>query len=301
MKETFTHFESGLIFRSVAEGSKPLAANHRLRLELERDDLKLNASDLLRPQWANRYDALAGLESDYRQWRTKVFGGIGDEGAVYGANLTRVLGHDQDLTFAVHGNQRATDSLLLEVLHGREDELFLAWHTHLYPEILANLKLQGRRVLLGGETLGYGYSVDLNLERVVLKNVPELHLGYRGLITGFSQSSENIGLVAGVAAPGISDDDKRLLLNNLVSPINDHSLFLSWQQTINPAWTWHALAGSDYSVTRSSFGQTIEAGLSCSPSRSTELILSAGYSTSASISEQDPKRLELSFAFRYRF
>jgi len=300
-KETFTHFQSGLIFRSVAEASQPLAANHRLRLDLERDDLKLNRADLLRPQWVDRYDVLAGLESDYRQWRTKVFGGIGDKGGMYGAHLTRALGPDADLTLAVHGNQRATDSLLLEVLRGREDELSLALHAHLYPDILANLKLRGRRVLLGGETLGYVYSVDLNLERVILKSLPELHFGYRGLFTGYSQSSKNPGLVDSVALPGNSVADRLVLLKNLVTPINDHGLFLSWQQTINTAWSWHALAGSDYSVTRSSFGQTIEAGLSCFPSRNTELILSAGYSTSASTSEQDTKRLELSLAFRYRF
>lgn len=301
LKETSTHFQSGLIFRSVLEWSQPLAANHRLHLELERDDLKLNRADLLRPQWANRYDVLADIESDYRRWRTKVFGGIGDEGALYGANLTRVLGQDEDLTLALHGNQRATDSLLLETLHGREDELFLFWHARFYPDVLANLKLQGRRVLVAGETLGYGYSVDLNLERIVLKNVPELHLGYRGLITGYSQSSENIRLVAGVAAPGTSDADRLLLLNNLVSPINLHGLYLSWQQTINPEWSWNALAGSDYSFTRSSFGHTFEAGLSYFPSRSTEFIFSAGYSTSASTSEQDTERLELSLAFRCHF
>ena len=301
LKETFTHSQSGLIFRTLLDWSQPLAANHRLHLELERDDLKLNEADLLQPQRTYRHDTLVGVESDFRRWRTKVFGGIGDEGAIYGADLTRVLGQDKELTLAAHGNQRATDSLLLEVLHGREDELSLFWHTHLYPDVLASLKVGGRRVLVSGETLGYGYSVDLNLERIVLKSVPELHLGYRGLITGFSQSSENIRLVAGVAAPGTSDADRLLLLNNLVTPIDLHGLYLSWQQTINPEWNWHVVVGSDYSFTRSSFGHTFEAGLSYFPSRRTEIILGAGYSTSASTSDQDPERLELSVAFRCRF
>jgi len=301
LKETFTHFQSGLIFRSALEWSQPLAANHRLQLDLERDDLKLNPAPLLRPQWANRYDALAGIESDYRPWRTKVFAGIGDEEAVYGASLTRELGQDQELTLSLHGNQRATDSLLLETLHGREDELFLFWHTRLYLDVLGSVKLRGRRVLVPGATLGYGYSIDLNLERVVLKSLPELHLGYRGLITDYSRSSGDIRLVAGVAAPGDSDADRLHLLRDLVSPINLHGLYLSWQQTLSPEWSWHALAGSDYSFTRSTFGHTVEAGLSYFPSRRTEFILSAGYSTSASTSEQDSERLELSLAFRCRF
>jgi tetratricopeptide (TPR) repeat protein len=301
LKETFTHSQSGLIFRSLLDWSQPLSATHRLRLELERDDLKLNEADLLKPQWTDRYDALVGVESDFRQWRTKLFGGFGDEGAIYGAGLTRVLGPDEDLTLAFHGNQRATDSLLLEVLHGREDELSLLWNARFFPDVVANVKLRGRRVLVDGETLGYGYGVDLHLERVVLEGVPQLHLGYRGLITGFSQSSENIRLVASVAAPGTSDADRLLLLNNLVTPINLHGLYLSWQQTINPEWNWHVIAGSDYSFTRSSFGQTFEAGLSYFPSRRTEVILGAGYSTSASTSDQDPERLEVSVAFRCRF
>ena len=69
LKETYTQLQSGLILRSVLEWSQPVAVNHRLHLELERDDLKLNSADLLRPQWANRYDVLAGIESDYRRWR----------------------------------------------------------------------------------------------------------------------------------------------------------------------------------------------------------------------------------------
>ena len=301
LKETFTHFQSGLIFRSVLDWSQPLAAKHRLRVELQRDDLKLNRADLLWPQWANRYDALAGIESDYRRWRTKVFGGIGDEGAMYGANLMRVLGQDENLTLALRGNQRATDSLLLETLHGREDELSLFWNARFYPEVDANLKLRGRRILVDGETLGYGYGVDLNLERIVLEDVPQLNFGYRGLITGYSQSSDHARLVAGVAAPGTSDAGRLVLLENLVSSINLHGLYLSWQQTLNPEWNWHALAGSDYSFTRSTFGHTFEAGLSFSPSRRTEFIFNGGYSTSASTSEQDTERLELSAAFRCRF
>jgi len=149
----------------------------------------------------------------FLRWRTKVFGGVTDEGAILGANLTRVLGQDEELTLALHHNQRATDSLLLETLHGREDELFLFWQTRLYPDVSATLKLAGRRVLIAGETLGYGCSIELNLDRIALENVPELHLGYRGLITGYSQSSENIQLVAGVAAPGTSPADQLLLLN----------------------------------------------------------------------------------------
>jgi hypothetical protein len=104
-----------------------------------------------------------------------------------------------------------------------------------------------------------------------------------------------------VAAPGTSDIDRLGLLENLVSPINLHGLYLSWHQTINPEWAWHAIAGSDYSFTRSSFGHTFETGLSYFPSRRTEFIFSAGYSTSASTSDQDTERLELSLAFRYRF
>ena len=61
LKETFTHSRSGLIFRSLLDWRQPLAARHRLRLELERDDLKLNEADLLRPQWTDRYDAVAGV------------------------------------------------------------------------------------------------------------------------------------------------------------------------------------------------------------------------------------------------
>lgn len=301
LKETFTHFQSGLIFRSLLEWSQPLAANHRLQLELERDDLKLNRADLLRPQWAYRYDVLAGVESDYRRWRAKVVGGIGDEGGIYGASLTRKLGADGDLSLAWHGNQRATDSLLLETLHGREDELSLFWHARLFSDVLASVKWRGRRVEVAGETLGSGYGVDLNLERVVLQGVPELHLGYRGLITGYAQTSENIRLVAGVAAPGASTADRLNLLENMVTSINLHGLYLSWQQAINSDWSWHAVAGSDYSFTRSSLGHTFEAGLSYFPSRTTEVILNAGYSTSASTSEQDSERLELGLAFRCRF
>jgi hypothetical protein len=186
-------------------------------------------------------------------------------------------------------------------LHGREDQAFLHWHTRFYPDVFANMKLGGRRITVDGETLGYGCSVDLALERVILRDVPELHFGYRGLITDYSQESDNFGLVADVIEPGTSVSEQRTILKNLVSSINLHGIFLSWQETINPEWSWHGLVGVDYSFTRSSLGQSIEAGLSYFPSRSTEFIFSAGYSTSASTSDQDSERMELSLGFRWRF
>jgi hypothetical protein len=300
-KHTFTHSQSGLIHRSLLDWSQPLAADHRLELELARDDLKLNRAEFLRPHWTYRYDALLGAKSNFRQWRTRLFGGLGDEGAVYGADLTRVLGGDEDLTLSFHGNQRATDSLLLETLHGREDELSLLWNARFYPEVLARVKLNGRRILIDGETLGHGFGVNLNLERAVFDALPEFHLGYRGLISSYCQQSQNSRLAADVAAPGTSAADQLNLLDDLVSPINLHGLFLSWHQTISLQWGWHAAVGGDYSFTRSSFGQSIESGFSYHPSRRTEFIFSAGYSTSASTSDQDSERVELSLGFRCHF
>ena len=301
LRGTSTHFKSGFIFRSGVDWSQSLAVRHRLTLALDRDDLKLNAADILRAQWATRFDASVGLESDFARWRTKVYAGIGEEGPIYGGYLARLLGPDKELILAFHGNQRATDSLLLETLHGREDEVSLLWHTSFYPDISANVKVRGRRVLIDGETLGYGYGIDLNVERAMLDRLPELHIGYRGLVTGFSQESQNIALVNPVAAPGTPDSFRHVLLNNLITPINLHGVFLSWQQAINPEWSWHALAGCDYSFTRSAFGESLEAGVTYSPSRRMEFIFNAGYSTSASTSDQDTERLELSLAFRWRF
>jgi hypothetical protein len=128
-----------------------------------------------------------------------------------------------------------------------------------------------------------------------------LHLGYRGLITGYTQTSKNIRLVAGVAAPATTAAERLGLLENLVSPINLHGLYLSWHQAINPEWNWHAVVGGDYSFTRSSFGRSFEAGVSYAPSRRTEITFGGGYSTSASTSDQDSERLELGLAFRCRF
>ena len=301
LKETSTLFKSGLILRSALDWSEALSVRHRLHFEADRDDLKLNEAEALRPHWTSRNDVSARITSDFRAWRTSVYGGVGDAEAIYGGTLTRVLGEDRDLVLALHGNQRATDSLLLEMLHGREDELFLLWHTRFYPDVFANMKLRGRQITIDGETLGYGYSVDLTLERVILKNVPELHFGYRGLVAEYSQESVNLGLVDEVVLPDATASDRRMVLKNLVSSINLHGIFLSWEKTINPEWSWHGLAGIDYSFTRSSFGESIEAGLSYFPSPNTELIFSAGYSTSASTSEQDTERLELSLGLRWRF
>jgi hypothetical protein len=175
------------------------------------------------------------------------------------------------------------------------------WNARFHPEVIASVKLRGRRILVDGETLGYGYGVNLNLERAVFNALPELHLGYRGLISGYSQRSKNSRLSGEVAAPRTSDADGLSLLDDLVSPINLHGLFLSWHQTIHPQLQWHAAVGGDYSFTRSSFGQSIESGLSYHPTPRTEFIFSAGYSNSASTSDQDSERVELSLALRCRF
>jgi hypothetical protein len=204
------------------------------------------------------------------------------------------------LTLGVHANQRATDSLLLEALDGRQDEVSLEWSATLPGQFLVQGKLDGRRVHIDDSTLGDGYGLHLNIERTLFKE-PDLRVGYRGIVTHFSTSSRDISLVEPVADAAATDIDKLLILENLVSSINLHGIFLSLESNIAQHWRGRMLFGADYSFDRSTFGYDIQGGLSFFPRKGLELIFEAGYSTSPTTSDRDSERLEFGLAIKNYF
>jgi hypothetical protein len=301
LSETYVELRSGSIARTSVDYNRPLNGTYRFGLLFERDDVTIEQAPFLRSTASDRYDVSVRLEAHRdHAWHSKIWLGTTDQGALYGGQVTRLMGPDRDLNLAFHANQRATDSLLLETLGGRQDELSLRWNTLLPLQITLSATLQGRRAFVDDATLGDGYGLYLQLERSLFKE-PDLRIGYRGIVTHFSFSSQDATLVNPVAATGARQADKLLILDNLASSINLQGLYLSLESHLTQQWSSRLRLGSDYSFERSSFGYDIEGSLSFFPRRGSEFTLEIGHSTSATTSDRDSERLQFSLAIRNYF
>ncbi len=298
-RETFVQLTSGAIFRTRLDYSRPLTLNHRFFATFEREDLDIYEADLLRAEAVAHNDFFLGLQNRHSPaWSSRLWAGWGDKGPNYGASLTRVFPMARQLTMAFHGHQRAIDSLLLEALGGRQDELSFTWSGPLPPHLAVSFAARGRRIELDHETLGYGYGLSLNVEHPLINRNPQLNIGYRNLVTGFFQESRDGSLVANVADASTGPADRRMILENLVSSINLHGVYLSLEQQLGEFWVADMLLGTDYSFDRSTLGYEIETGIGFVPRRSIRIQLQAGYSTSASTSDRDSERVQVDLAFK---
>jgi hypothetical protein len=146
LREHYTGLRSGAIYRTFLNYIQPLYASYRLGLLFERDDIIVDQAPLIRSTESDRFDASIALERQFnRLWWAKIWIGPTDQGVLYGASVTRQLRENQKLSLAFHANQRATDSLLLESLNGRQDEVSLEWSTALQGQLLVQGKLDARR------------------------------------------------------------------------------------------------------------------------------------------------------------
>ena len=293
----------GRIDRLTSEYERQLTDSRRVHVSWTRDDLELDPIGAFRSSSNVRDQLAVRLRSVHSgRWRNEVGIGVYGDGITYGGRLIRYFTSQRELAFVFQGNERSTDSLLFELMDGRQHRVGFELDYQFEDEWFLSVDPSWRQSRLDGRSLGMGYLVSWTVEKVLFAQAPEVRVGYRGIRMQFWESIDDYSFVDPFLVAGATEADREEAAKNVVSPlIHRHGLFVTVTDNLADAWRYRVRLGGDYIDEQSAFGYGGEAELSFWPRKSIELRIGLGYSSNASTSDSSSGVLQLNFGFRYYF
>ena len=284
-----TRLNRARVWRYGFDAAGHLTDRHWLDLRYTRDDISLDAAPSLRAAHATRAEAAASLTTvNNSHWWNDGWLGTSREGLLVGARLHHRFARERVVSLDVSYNERATDSLTLEALDGRQHRAGLAVTWLIATDLAFAARANLRELLVGGHTLGRGTGVELNLDQILTRggHGPQVAVGYRGSLATFApDASAPLALTAPLADPASGPVAQPTLLANFVSRrLNRHGLGLLLTDQLASAWRYRFAAGTDYDFTLATAGWNASLSLAFFPRKSIELSGELGYTSSATSS-----------------
>ncbi len=281
--------ERSRIWRYGAAEASHVSDQHWLALSYTRDDITLEEAPSLRATRSPRAEAAATLTTVHdRRWTSDKWIGASGDGVLGGIRLRYLFARERMVSFEVSANARATDSLALEFLDGRENRTSLGVFWRIEADLVLGARTYFRQVYVADERLGQGAGVELNLDQTFTRqgHGPQIIVGYRGAFAEFSaEDNLNPALVEPIIDP-IADFNSRVgLASALVSTrLNRHGFGFIVTDNLRQAWVYRLSGGSDYDFELSSLSWNAALALTFFPRKSIELTGEFGYTSSASAS-----------------
>jgi hypothetical protein len=281
-----TRLNRARVWRYGFHEASHLTDRHWLDLRYTRDDVSLDAAPSLRAAHAPRAEAVGTLTTVYdRRWWSDASLGASREGLLAGARVHYRFAKEREVSLDAFGNERATDSLALEALDGRQHRAGLAVSWLIEADLVFLARANLRALRIGGHALGRGAGLDLTLDQTLTRegHGPRLTVGYRGSLATFSpDSTAPLSLVAPLADPAFGPPAQQALVANLVSRrLNRHGLGLLVADRLGSAWLGRFAAGADYDFALAAASWNTSLALSFFPRKSIELSGEFGYASSA--------------------
>ncbi|MSU49652.1 MAG: hypothetical protein EXS37_11305 [Opitutus sp.] len=298
-----TRLDRARVWRYTAGNAQHRSDRHWLAETFTRDDVSLEATPGLRAARAGRAEAAATLTTTYdRRWRTDGWAGASREGLLAGGRVHLVFAKEREVALEFACNERATDSLAVEALDGRQNRAGLVVNWLIEADLAFVGRINARELRIGGERIGRGTGVDASLDQTLWRQGPRIVAGYRGSVARFSSdaaSSINPSIAAPIADPAGGVVAQRGIIAALVSRrINRHGGGIVVTDTLADAWHYRLTAGADYDFELESIGWNGGLSLSFWPRKSIELTAEAGYTSSAGASNAGSSATLLTFFVR---
>ncbi len=275
----------------------------RLLFTYRRDDLELDPTGAFAASNADRQQVDVTLASVHSgRWNHELTLGGYDEGILYGGKITRDFTPQRDIGLVFRGNERATDSLIFELLNGRQNRVGIEVNYQFEDEWFLSLNPSVRQSLVDDESIGYSYLANWSIEKVLFAQKPEVRLGYRGIVMRFWEEIDDLSFIDPFLGPGVGPAARREAATNVVAPwIHHHGLYMTVSDNLADAWKYRVMFGADYIDEQSTIGYGGEAELAFWPRKSIELTTGVAYSSNASTSDSSSGLFQLRFGFRYFF
>lgn len=292
------------VWRHGAVHGRHLTDRQWLELRYARDEVGLDeAPGLAATRRVREEFAVHHAMIQNGTWRTEAWLGGSGSGALGGGRVQHAFARQRDVALEAAANVRATDSLTLEALDGRQHHVTILLSWLIEADLALVIRLQHRELSVDGEKIGRGQTVELNLDYTLRRQNPRIVVGYRGSIARFEPET----IVSPAAALPIADPlggivAQQAILASLVSRrINRHGTGLLITDNLAEAWLYRLTGGVDYDFELSTTAWNAALGLSFFPRKSIELNAEAGYNSSASASNAGTAAALLNLSFRYHF
>lgn len=288
------------LWRYGASHGRHLSDRHWLEQRYARETVSLETAPGLRATRATRSEASANLTSVYDgEWRTDAWVGGSGEGFFGGGRLQHQFARQREIALEFAGNVRATDSLTLEALDGRQHHALLAVNWLLEADFALSLRGNVRQLRLAGQDFGRGHGIDITVDQTIWRQGPRVTAGYRGTVARFSLRNIDPNTPVPIADPAGGPAARDAVLANLVSRrINRHGAGFLVTDNLADAWVYRLTAGVDYDFELATTAWNGALALTFFPRKSIELTAEAGYTSSASASNAGSAATLLNFFIR---
>jgi hypothetical protein len=189
--EFFTESE-GDMFRAQLEAGTGMIGPHQFSIRANRDDIDI-ADSFIKTGSYDRWDASATYTATLpSRYFADITGGGSEDEFLYGIGVGRRPwgGIGWKLYFA--GNERATDSLSLEALDGRQDAVHFDVSAPLKKGWNFDGRFNYRQVTVDGIDIGDGLEADLQFGKTLREASPitsGIYVGYYGEFSDFTYAS----------------------------------------------------------------------------------------------------------------
>lgn len=292
--------DEGRVWRRVAEHQMHLTERHRWGVEMHQDDVSLEGGQGLLPRETTRADLATNLHSTWGA-RSESEVGVGEtsQGTFWGMRVRHEIAPSRGIEIQARKNIRATDSLLLESLDGRQDALEFGVGWLIEADLAANFRASARRVSAEGVGLGEGMSLELSVDQVLRRRGAQWVLGYRGAYSEFDTTLRDTSILRESVVPGLPPRGRQSVIDNLVAPkINRHGVGLVVSDDLTRAWSYRLMLGADYDFVLDDLGYNYAMAWVFRPRKSIELGVEGGYYSSATASNAGSSAYVLDLSFR---
>jgi len=308
-------FSTGDILRTDAAWESPFTNRIRLFVNLHRDDLYQKPNGSLKSIRDFRMEGTVGFESHIVQsWHLTAEAGGSSAGFLAAAELRRRLTPTRSWFVGGNYNQRATDSLSLEILDGRQSRVFAGFDWTLDDESDWRVAgtAYGRVATVDSQLLGHGWGLEWQVERVLMRDPVNIRLAYIGQYSRFDTTSTNSSLVQPLFDPGTTPAQEVAGLDfegivagspeTLIDPeINYQGFSLTARRDILPQWSLEVTGVLGYYFDSSQLNYGGYVRNIWRPRKSLEFLASVGYLSSGTQSNTGSEVFELSLALQWLF
>ena len=306
---------TGEILRTDADWESPLTNRIRLLVHLHRDDLHQMPNGVARAIYDSRMEGTLGLDAQVaHSWHLRAEAGASSAGFLASAELRRKVAPMRSWFVGADYNRRATDSLALEILDGRQSRAYAGFDWVLDDEAdwRVSATAAARIATVDSAILGNGWGAEWQVERVILRDPVAIRLAYVGQYSRFDTTATNPAIVQPLFDPGSTAAQQTAALDTegilagspetLIDPeISYQGMTLSARREILPQWTMEAVGIFGYYLDSS---QTNYGGYfknSWHPRKSIDVEASVGYLSGGMQSNTGSQVYIFSLALRVLF
>lgn len=261
--------DSGSALRPTASEEVQLGKRFRLETAYRGDDIRLKRLDGVADYGNYRQEGAVRLQYAHdTQWISEYTLGVSESDPLAKVRLDYELPYRRSWYAEGTAFWRATDSLGLEALDGRESRLETGGGVHLSETLVASAEAHVRRITVGSAALGDAVGGDWRLAKTVWQNGPSLIVSYRGVYESFSRSGEAVDTsrITDPAFPGTAPD--RLLVPET---FHRQGVDAEWRGHFGSAWLYRFFGSVDYDFVSDSTVYGAGTELTFRPRKSVEI------------------------------